>query len=248
MNLKGQSALVTGGAVRIGRAVCRALAGASARVAIHCRASRRDADALAAEIRSDGGAAAVIEGDLGSAGGAESIFRDAVAAVGPVDILVNNAAVFHKDSPDSLDAEKLAAEFSVNLFSPLLLMRALAAQGRPGRVVNLLDRRIAGIDPSCLPYELTKKALAEATRSAALHWAPRITVNAVAPGPVLPPPGEGEDYIRDKAGRIPMGRATTPEEIAAAVLFLLGSDMMTGQILFLDGGQSLIANPMLARE
>ncbi len=239
MDLPGKTVLVTGGAVRIGRALCLAFASTGARVVIHHRASAAPASALAAEIRSAGGVAFTVAGDLARPGAAEAVLRDAIAAAGPVDILVNNAAVFHKDSPGSLDRSKLQAEFEINLWAPLLLMRAFADQGRPGRIVNLLDRRIAGLDPSCLPYELSKKALAEATRSAALYWAPRITVNAVAPGAILPPPGEGPDYIRDHAGPIPAGRSPSPGEIADAVLFLAANDSVTGQILFVDGGQHL---------
>ncbi|MBU4460571.1 MAG: SDR family oxidoreductase, partial [Verrucomicrobia bacterium] len=219
--------------------ICLAFARAGARVVIHHHASGAAAKELAAEIRATGDMAFTVSGNLAQTDAVEGILRDAIAAAGPVDILVNNAAVFHKDTPDSLDAVKLDAEFAINLYAPLLLMRAFAAQGRLGRIVNLLDRRIAGVDPSCVPYELTKKALAEATRSAALHWAPRITVNAVAPGAVLPPPGEGPDYIRDRAGFIPSGRPVGPEEIADAVVWLARSDSVTGQILFVDGGQHL---------
>jgi NAD(P)-dependent dehydrogenase (short-subunit alcohol dehydrogenase family) len=240
MELPGKTVLVTGGAVRIGRAICLAFARAGARVVIHHHASAAAAAALAAEIRTAGGVASTVAGDLSRPGAAETVLRDAITTAGPVDILVNNAAVFHKDTLESLDRSKLETEFEVNLWAPLLLMRAFAAQDRPGRIVNLLDRRIAGADPSCLPYELSKKALAEATRSAALHWAPRITVNAVAPGAVLPPPGEGPDYIRDRAGRIPTGRSPSPDEIADAVLFLAVNDSVTGQILFVDGGQNLV--------
>lgn len=239
MELEGKTVLVTGGAVRIGRAICLAFARAGARVVIHHHASGAAATELVSEIRASGGTAFTVGGNLAQTDAVEGILRNAIAAAGPVDILVNNAAVFHKDTPDSLDAAKLDAEFAVNLFAPLLLMRAFAAQGRPGRIVNLLDRRIAGVDPSCLPYELTKKALAEATRSAALQWAPRIAVNAVAPGAVLPPPGEGPDYIRDRAGFIPAGRPVRPEEVADAVVWLARSDSVTGQILFVDGGQHL---------
>lgn len=239
MELEAKTVLVTGGAVRIGRAICLAFARAGTRIVIHRHASGAAAEALAAGIRASGGTAFTVAGDLAQAGAVEGILRDAIAAAGPVDILVNNAAVFHKDTPDSLDAAGLGAEFAVNLFAPLLLMRAFAAQGRPGRIVNLLDRRIAGVDTSCVPYELTKKALAEATRSAALHWAPRITVNAVAPGAVLPPPGAGPDHIRDRAGFIPAGRPVRPEEVAEAVLHLARSDAVTGQVLFIDGGQHL---------
>lgn len=240
MNLEGKIALVTGGAVRIGRAISLALAGAGARVVVHFRSSETAALELCGRINGGGGTAWAVAADLERDEECGALIARAAALAGPPDILVNNAAVFHKDTPDTLSPEKLRAEFQSNLFAPLILMRDFAALGRPGRIVNLLDRRIEGYDPSCLPYQLAKKGLAEATRAAALAWAPRVLVNGVAPGAVLPPPGEGADYIRDRAGVLPIGRPCTPEEVAGAVLFLLRSDGLNGQILFVDGGQHLV--------
>lgn len=241
MNLLDRTALVTGGAVRLGASIVRALCRAGARVAVHHRRSAAEAGALCRDIRAAGGVAVPVAADLADGGaGAESLIAAAAAAVGPLDILVNNAAVFHKDTLDTLDFAALEAEFQVNLFAPLLLMKAFAAQGRPGAIVNLLDRRITGLDPSAVPYELSKKALAEATRLAAIHWAPRIRVNGVAPGPALPPPGEGENYLREKAGPIPLGRPCEPDQIAEAVLYLLSADSVTGQVIYVDGGQHLV--------
>ncbi len=240
MNLSNQTALVTGGAVRIGAAIARALAREGVRIAVHYRNSAAEAEALCREIRAAGGAAAAVSGALDDLENCGRLIADTAAALGAPDILINNAALFHKDSFDTLDAAKLDAEFRVNLFAPLLLMQAFAAQGRHGAIVNLLDRRVVGLDPSAVPYVLAKKALAEATRLAARHWAPRIRVNGVAPGPVLPPPGEGPDYIREKAGPIPLGRSCTPEQIADAVVFLLKAESVTGQALIVDGGQHLV--------
>jgi NAD(P)-dependent dehydrogenase (short-subunit alcohol dehydrogenase family) len=122
------------------------------------------------------------------------------------------------------------------------LARAFASRVRKGKIVNLLDRRIASLDAASVPYALTKKALAELTRLAALELAPGITVNGIAPGPVLPPPGKGEKYLRDHAGPVPLKRRITSEDIADAVMFLLKSDSITGQIVFVDGGQHLLGN------
>lgn len=239
MDLRDRTALVTGGAVRLGAVIVQALAEAGVRVALHYRTSKVAADALCSDIRAQGRVAVALQADLNDPAAVEPLIRAVVHELGPLDILVNNAAVFHKDSFETLDADKLDAEFRVNLFAPLLLMKAFAAQGRPGVIVNLLDRRITSLDPSAVPYELSKKALAEATRVAALHWAPRIRVNAVAPGPALPPPGEGPSYLKEKAGPIPLGRPCAPREIAEAVLYLLRADSVTGQVLFVDGGQHL---------
>lgn len=241
MDLRGQTALVTGGARRIGAAIVQALSAAGARVVVHYHHSRSDAERLVERLRSGGGAAWALDADLGQDDEAVRLVPRAIETAGPLDILINNAAVFHKDSLSTLDAARLRAEFQVNLFAPLLLVRAFAAQGRPGAVLNLLDRRIRGLDPAAVPYELSKKALAEATRLAAAALAPGIRVNGLAPGAALPPPGEDDRYLREKAGFIPLGRSGGPDELARAALFLLREDTVTGQVLFVDGGQHLVS-------
>jgi pteridine reductase len=237
MTLQGKVALVTGGAARIGAAICRALAAEGASVVIHCRRSKREAAALAKEVRGW-----VAQSDLNSEAACDRLIEQAVCIAGRLDILVNNAAVFHKDSLRTVSGKKLLDEFWPNLFAPILLMRAFAAQARRGKIVNLLDRRIASLDTSSVPYVLTKKAFAEATRMAALELAPGITVNSVAPGAVLPPPGKGMKYLHDNAGPAPLKRPVTSKEIAEAVVFLLRSDSVTGQIVFVDGGQNLLGH------
>lgn len=239
MELAGKTALVTGGAVRIGAAIGRALARAGADVVIHYHRSAAPARALRREVEALGRRAFCVRGDLRREADVRRLVRASREMGGRLDILVNNAAVFHKDALRAVTARKLREEFEVNLFAPLLLMRAFAEAGGQS-VVNLLDRRITSLDHACLPYVLAKKALAEATRMAALDLAPRIRVNAVAPGAILPPPGKGAKYLKDRAGPVPLARSCTPEEVAAAVLFLLQNDALTGQIIFVDGGQHLV--------
>jgi NAD(P)-dependent dehydrogenase (short-subunit alcohol dehydrogenase family) len=242
MNLKGQTALVTGGAVRIGAAICRALAEQGAHVVVHYHRSEAAARELCQELAGFGVRAFRVQAELGSGAACARLVADAVRQAGQLDLLVNNAAVFHKDHLRAVTEEKLLAEFWPNLFAPMLLLRAFAEQCARGRIVNLLDRRIAGDDVACAPYLLSKKALAELTRLAALEFAPAIAVNGVAPGAVLPPPGRGKDYLRDQAGPVPLQRQVTPEEVAEVVVFLLQSDAITGQIVFVDGGQHLLGN------
>lgn len=230
MHLEGKVALVTGGAVRIGAAICRALAAEGARVVIHYRRSKKEAVALAKEI---GGR--VIQSDLDS----EAACARLIARAGRLDILVNNAAVFGKDSVRSMTAAKIGQKFWPNLLVPMLLTRAFARSVKKGAVINLLDRRITSLDAECVSYVLSKKALAEFTSIAALDLAPGIRVNAVAPGAVLPPPGKGKKYLHDNAGPVPLKRQVTPREVAEAVVFLLQSDSITGQIVYVDGGQNL---------
>lgn len=250
MKLESATALVTGGAVRIGRAICEALAEAGCNVVVHYNASEDAAVELVDRLGGYGVLAVPVRGELGSETSAEDVIADAWARAGKVDILVNSAAVFHKDSLLALTEEKLMNEMSVNAFAPIFLTRAFARRlsdvrsaGQDvitGKVVNLLDRRITGNEVGCLPYLLSKKMLANFTRNAALELAPAITVNAVAPGAVLPPPGEGERYLRELAGHIPLGRAGAPRDVAEAVLYLLKSSVITGQTIFVDGGQHLV--------
>jgi NAD(P)-dependent dehydrogenase (short-subunit alcohol dehydrogenase family) len=251
MELAGKAALVTGGAVRIGRGICEALAEHGCRVAIHCRESRAEAEELTSRLEANGRAAVVVQGDLGSESACRKVLEDAWAGTEGLDILVNNAAVFHKDGLQDATEAALQAEFSVNAFAPIYLARCFAervAERRgQGRIVNLLDRRIAGNEAGCLPYLLSKKMLAAFTQAAAVELAPAITVNGVAPGAILPPPGKGDDTVQDLAGSNPLNRQCTVDDVAEAVRFLLTADAVTGQILFVDGGQYLGQSTVDAR-
>jgi len=248
MVLLGKRALVTGGAVRIGRAICEALAARGCTVVVHCRQSVAEGEALAARLAAAGTPAFCVQGALGSEAGAEQVVAAAVSAAGGLDILVNNASTFNKDGFMEAGAARLEAEIGINAFVPMYLSRSFArhfltrseAPGAVGGIVNLLDRRVAGVEKGMLPYLLSKKLLAEYTRIAALELGPRISVNAVAPGPVLPPPGRGEDYLHDHAGPMVLGRRPTAADVAAAVLYLLEADTVTGQILYVDSGQHLL--------
>lgn len=242
MKSDGKVALVTGGAVRIGRAICEALAREGIHVVIHCNHSAAAADSLAQRLGRGGGKAWVVRQELRDEASCEALIRNARKTAGRLDYLVNNAAVFHKQRLDVLTWADLEAEFRINCFVPVCLMRAFAMQARRGKVVNLLDRRVAANDPECPAYSASKKALAAFTTEAALALSPGVTVNAVAPGPVLPPPGKGRSYLHDRAGRIPLARKVKPSDVAAGVLAMLRLESVTGQILFVDGGQHLIGN------
>ncbi len=240
MELRGKTALVTGGAVRIGRAICEALAAAGVNVVIHYWHSRSAAEVLRARLQKGGVRAWLVKAELRSEDACVGLISDAVAAAGRFEILINNAAVFHKDSLRFTTAEKLLAEFWPNLFAPLLLTRAFVERCGSGRIVNLLDRRIASRDTSCVPYLLSKQALAALTELAALELAPLFTVNGVAPGAILPPPGRGAAYLRDAAGPVPLQQPCTPADVATAVVGLLQQEAVTGQIVYVDGGQHLL--------
>jgi NAD(P)-dependent dehydrogenase (short-subunit alcohol dehydrogenase family) len=242
MKLRGKTALVTGGAVRIGKAICEALAEEGCNVVIHCSRSLSAAQQLAELIRARGVKAWVVREPIDSEADCRSLITASLKQAKQLDILVNNAAVFHKNRLVTTTERKLTAELGINLFAPIFLTRFFAEQTEQGAVINLLDRRIMANDPDCLPYSLSKKGLAAFTQEAALALAPTITVNAVAPGAVLPPPGKGAEYLQDHAGRIPLNCRISPQDVAAGVVALLRLEGVTGQTLFVDGGQHLLGN------
>jgi len=240
MILEGKRALVTGGAVRIGKAITQALQAAGVEVVVHYRNSEEEAKTLSPFT---------IQADLQSAGACSRLVEQA----GSLDILINNASVFTKDTLSEATPERIQREFQMNLFAPMELMRTFAKQtagqppspgfGVPRRaVINLLDRRIRCNDTTCAPYSITKKGLAELTKLSALEYAPKIRVNAVAPGPILPPPGSNAKNARELAGNIPLEELPSPESIAKTTLFLLQAEAITGQIIYVDGGQHLLGN------
>lgn len=242
MKLRGRTALVTGGAVRIGKAICEALAAEGCNVVIHCSRSLPSAEQLAESLRGCGVKAWVVRGAVDSEADCRSLIAAALRQARQLDILINNAAVFHKNRLATVTERKLRLEFGINLFAPICLTRFFAEQADRGAVINLLDRRIMANDAECIPYSLSKKALAAFTQEAALALAPAFTVNAVAPGAVLPPPGKGAQYLHDHAGRIPLEARITPGDVAAGVVALLRLEGVTGQTLFVDGGQHLLGN------
>ncbi len=241
--LSGRTALVTGGAVRIGRALALALGRHGARVVVHYRSSGEEAAATVAELRELGAEAAAVRGDLADPEGPGAVMAAAAAALGPPDLLVNNASVF---APGDL-ARTTAAEWdrqqAVNLRAPFLLCREFARalpEDRQGDVVNLNDTRAVrpGLDPSFLAYTISKLGLHGLTRTLALALAPRIRVNELALGAVLPPAGGGHQQVgRDD---LPLRRFGDPQEVAGALLFLLTSPTVTGQTLRLDSGRHLV--------
>jgi len=240
MHLEGKTALITGGAVRLGRAITGALAEQGVNPVIHYRSSAGAARAMEAELAEKGVNVALVQGDLVSQAACRQVMEEAHRKSGGVDILVNNAAVFNKDTLMEATEENVLAEFWPNLFAPMFLIRAFAELAGDGHVINLLDRRITANDTSCAPYLLSKKGLYELTKLAALELAPGIRVNGVAPGVLLPPPGKDEQYLKEHGGYVPLEYQCRPEDIAAAVLYLLEADCHTGQVLYVDGGKHLL--------
>lgn len=237
-----RTALVTGAAKRIGRAIVLDLAASGYAVAIHYNRSADDAGALAGEIEARGGRAVTVRGDLSDPAVPEAIVAEAAEALGPLTALVNNASIFEPDAPATIEASGWDRQIAVNLRAPVLLSRFFAAAlpaGSTGAIVNLTDQRVLKPTPLFFSYAVSKEALWSATRMLAQGLAPCVRVNAVAPGPTLPNVRQSpEDFRRQREATL-LGRGPSVEEVAAAVRLLLESPSVTGQMLVVDGGQHL---------
>lgn len=238
--LAGRTAVVTGAAKRIGRAIALGLGRAGADVVVHYHTSREAAEATAGELESLGRRAWALAGDLAEPERAAALLPRAIDRAGPVDILVNNASMYPKSRVLDFSPDDLAANVQVHAMAPLQLCRAFAAQlNAAGDIVNLLDCRIVDYDAHYAAYHLSKRMLFAITRMLALELAPRIQVNAVAPGLVLPPPGEDEAFLERVAATTPLRRWGSADEVADAAMFLVKSEFVTGQVIFVDGGRHL---------
>lgn len=241
MRLEGRVALITGGAHRVGGAITQALAERGAAVVIHYGTSSEKADALADEITSKGGRATTVQANLAEPSAPAEVF-EAASELGPVSILINSAAGFPEDRLGQLDRDAYRRVMTVNLDSPIWLTNEFAARlpdDAEGAVVNITDWRIERPYGNHFSYLVAKGALATMTRAAAVHLAPRIRVNAVALGAILPPPGADDDYLDELVKTIPVRRAGGTETVVSAVLEQLTNHFVTGQIWRLDGGASL---------
>jgi NAD(P)-dependent dehydrogenase (short-subunit alcohol dehydrogenase family) len=237
-----KAVLVTGAAVRLGRAIALALAGAGWSVAVHYRASAGEAEEAAKMIRAKGVRAATLKADLAKEGEVQTLVGRAREALGPLTALVNNASVFENDDVRSMTRGSWDKHIETNLRAPLVLAQSFARDlpaESDGAIVNLLDQRLFKPTPQFLSYSASKAGLHWLTTTLAQGLAPRIRVNAVAPGPTLRSARQSEaDFRRQTEGTL-LRRGPTPEDIAAAVRYLLEARNVTGQTLVVDGGQHL---------
>lgn len=230
---------MTGASRRLGRATAEMLVREGLDIAVHYGRSGDEAAGLAAWVRDQGRRAAHLGADLADPADAEALLDRARAALGPVDVLINNASIFPEGTLRSMSAEEVHANVQVNALAPLLLSRAFAAQGGRGSIVNLLDCRIADYDHKHAAYHLSKRMLYSLTKMMALEFAPQVRVNGVAPGLILPPPGEDEAYLDRLAHTNPLQTRGEAADVVRAIAFLLKSPFVTGQVIFVDGGRHL---------
>ncbi len=239
-DLAGKTALITGAARRIGYSTAQALAEKGTNIVIHYRTSEEEANHLCSEVEKKGVRAWPVKGDFEKPEEYETLIQRSAEIAGPLDILVNSASIFMPSTLREVAFQELMRNMQVNAWAPFLFSRQFAQQGREGRIINLLDTRLHGYDWAHVAYILSKQVLGSLTRMLALELAPNISVNAVAPGLILPPPGKDHEYLHRLTETVPLKRHGGPEDIVEAVLYLLRSNFVTGQVIHVDGGRNLM--------
>lgn len=244
MNADSRVALVTGGAVRVGRAISLGLAGRGARVVVHYHSSDREARSLAEEIADRGGEAALIRADLSRHEDVERLAEEAWSAFGRLDVVVNNASVFPPESFTEVDEALWDSTLAINLKAPFFITQHVGRrmkEGDGGVIVNIAD--LAGLQPwsGYAAHAVSKAGLVHLTRVAARALAPSVRVVGIAPGTVLPPDDFPAERVERLAARTALGRIGSPRDVVDAVLYLIDAGFVTGEVLVVDGGRTLQA-------
>ena len=242
-----KAALITGAGKRIGRALAEALAADGWAIAAHYAGSKAEATQLVDDITSKGGQAVALQADLRDSAAVEALLPQAVEALGPVTLLINNASTFERDTAHTLSVDSWDMHLNVNLRAPALLMRDFANQPclsdgsvADANIINITDQRVFRLTPDFASYTVSKTGLATLTQTFAQALAPQhIRVNAVAPGPTLPNPRQEQSEFDKQASLVPLAHGATPADIVAAARYILAAHAMTGQTLTQDGGQHL---------
>jgi glucose 1-dehydrogenase len=243
MEFEGKVALVTGGAIRLGRAISLALAEAGCDLFIIYGRSAGPAESVKAEVERFGVQAQIYSANLADVEATASIFPAAINRFDRVDILINNAGVFKGGNLAETTLDAWDSLFAINLRAPFQLSQAFAAQigdEDQGAIISISDARVFRPAADHFAYRLTKSALITMTETLAHDLAPRITVNAIAPGAILPPPDQDKQYLENMARTsVPLGRPGNSKMVADSVLYLLKQDFLTGVTIKIDGGQFL---------
>jgi NAD(P)-dependent dehydrogenase (short-subunit alcohol dehydrogenase family) len=250
MDPRGKTALVTGAARRLGRTIATTLGRAGCHVVVHYSSSQREAEETADEIRELGVEVALERADLGLPAEVDALFRAVGERFGSLDILVNSAASFVRRPFAEITVAEWDRVLAVNLRAPFLCTQRAAElmtgserpAGEPGLVVNMVDLSAVQAWPGYTHHGVSKAGLLHLTGIAARELAPGVRVNAIVPGPILPPPGMevGSEEWRRHGKRVPLERTGDPEQIGETVLFLTRNDFVTGETIFVDGGEHLV--------
>ncbi len=234
------AALITGGAKRIGKEISLLLSALGYDIALHYNHSAAEARQTSLQIQSNGVRCETFRCDLSSEKNVSGLISTVKRKFPNLNLLVNSASIFEKSSLIAGSASALNTHFAANLKAPYILSCQFARACKKGQIINLLDTNISKNKTAYSAYLLSKKSLAEFTKLAAVEFAPNIRVNAIAPGLILPPERKNKDYLERLAKRIPLKRRGHPGQIALTVQFLLENDFVTGQTIFVDGGEHLL--------
>ncbi|MCA9035594.1 MAG: SDR family NAD(P)-dependent oxidoreductase [Planctomycetaceae bacterium] len=235
-------AIVTGAARRVGREIALAMANRGLGVVVHHGTSKVEADSLVNRIKNDGGQAIAVAADLREPRKAAIAVMEAADKLGPASVLINSAAVFQDRALPWLDVYHCNLHVNVNMLAPVFLIQQFMkhlGEGETGHIINILDWRALRPEQSHLIYTATKAAMVSITKSLALQLAPRVYVNAIAPGAILPPEDRTNWHQQRAIGSIPLRKTGSPGDLCAAINFLLDSQFITGEILHVSGGEEL---------
>jgi len=242
-DLAPKNVLVTGAAKRLGRAIALDLAGAGWDVAVHYNGSRKDAEATAAEIRALGRRVALLQADVSKEDDTRALIGRATKELGPITALINSASLFENDDWQSASRESWDKHMEVNLRAPFVLAQEFAKAlpaDMHGAIVNIVDQRVLKLTPQFMTYGLSKAGLYWLNTTLAQALAPRIRVNAIGPGPTMINARQRQaDFDRQREATV-LGTGADPQDVCAAVRYLLNAPVVTGQMIAVDGGQHLI--------
>lgn len=231
--------LVTGAGTRLGSVIAKHMASLGYDVAIHCNSSLESAEDLAAQLRGNGRKCEIFPQDFTQEFDPDAYLAQVKTAFPDLNCIINNASAYEAAPSINTGRQLLETQFRVNFVTPFLLVASFAKVSTEGQIINILDNKIAYNQYQYSAYLLSKKALAEFTRMAALEYAPNIRINGLSPGVTLPGETRTDDYIRWRLDGIPLKKQGTDRNLQAALTYLLQNDFVTGQILFVDGGEAL---------
>lgn len=235
-----EAVVITGGAKRIGKDIAIGMAQKGYEIILHYNHSKEEATRTCRLIEKTGQSCHLVRGDLGNTESLKQIMDTCFGYNQHISVLINNASVFKPGDFWDTDVKLLDNQFDINFKAPFLLTRYFAKHVTTGLVINILDRRIDQTPTDYFAYTLSKKALADFTRMAARALAPGIRVNGICPGPILPPEGKSRSYMQKMAGINPLKKTGSPEDILKAILFLNDNKFVTGDFIYIDGGEHLL--------
>lgn len=234
-----KAALITGGAKRIGKSVALDLAEKGYDIAIHYNSSEKEAIETKSEVEKKGVSCKIFSCNLENTGESIELFYQVFESFPGLNLLVNNASIFDNIDFFEVTPEYFDKDFAINFKSPFFISQAFARSTEKGHIINFLDTRVNRTAVQHFVYNLSKKCLYHFTRMAAKRLAPEIRVNGICPGPILPPPGESENYLDKIIDMVPMKKTGNTDNILSAMNYLLENDYITGECLFVDGGKHL---------